>query len=152
MGPFGNPGVDGIPGIQDPVESSSRTFLLDNAHMATEGITIVGSTDDDENVGFENKLRGGLVLVRIEAGGDAGKYCELNHASAPLDGDITRACILMNDVNMLKGDGSTSRADKHQNGLIHGFVDDAKLFWGTGVLAARKDAVREVLKLVDFKV
>ncbi|MCE5281960.1 MAG: hypothetical protein LLG93_07635 [Deltaproteobacteria bacterium] len=151
--PLINPGgFDAMPGITEAVYGSSRTFLADNSHLATEGAIVVSdSVDDEQPAGSQHKLRGGKVLVRVEAGPDLGKFVDLNHASAPLDADIRKVGILYGDVNMLKGDGTTNKENKQARVVVHGFVVDASLLWGAGVAPARKTACRNIAKLIDFK-
>lgn len=141
-------GVQSLPGLGPEVTSTSRKFITNNSHLAERGIRIDDATQDIGNTPV-TKLRGGLVLVRVEAAGaNLGKYVHVTHADAPAAGDIAAAVILMQDINMFDRAGVVE--DKVASGLIHGFVTEASVIFGTADVGII-DAVKEVLPLVQFE-
>lgn len=142
-------GASGLPGMGPTVDGESRTFLKNDTHFAELGIRIKSDTvDDTDGHTPTTKLRAGLVLVRVEAAGDhLGKYVEVGNASCPAEADIESAVILMGYVNMKGFDGEVE--DKLASGLIHGFVDESKVIWGTAD-AGIIDAIKAVLPQVMF--
>jgi len=141
-------GNQGLPGLSTRVDQTSRKFLTDNNHKSERGMSLPSSVQDVGNTPV-TKLRAGLVLVRVEAAGaNLGKYVHVTHADAPAAVDIKSALLLMQDINMLGHDGAVEA--KVASGLIHGFVDDTKLTYGT-TDDQIKDSVRGALPLVMFE-
>ncbi len=141
-------GLGQLPGISDEQVMESRNFLTNTGHIVVRGVKIDKDSDDIANVGKESVLRGGLALVRVEAGLLAGKYVDVGHASAPAVGDIEAAVILMETIPL--ADVNATRQDKAGSGLIHGFVEEAQILWGTAD-APTIAAIKAVLPLVQFE-
>lgn len=141
-------GASGLPGMGPTVDGESRTFLKNDTHFAELGIRIKSDTVDDTDAHTPTtKLRAGLVLVRVEAGDHTGKYVEVGNTSCPAEADIESAVILMGYVNMLGFDGAVE--DKVASGLIHGFVVEDNVIFGTAD-AGIIDAIKAVLPQVMF--
>ena len=130
------------------VEQESFKFLKDNTHNFRRGVRIEKDTEDTGHTGKVHKLRAGLVLVRVEAGPNTGKYVHSAHADAPLTVDIEAAVLLMEVIDMRNKEGD--REDKLASGLIHGLVNESEVVFGTAD-AARIAKIKEVLPLVQFE-
>ena len=141
-------GLGQLPGISDEQTMESRKFLKDTGHIVVRGVKIDKDTDDVAHVGKESVLRGGLALVRVEAGPLTGKYVDAGHASAPVAGDIESAVILMETMPL--ADVAATRQDKAGSGLIHGFVEEDQILWGTSD-APTIAAIKAVLPMVQFE-
>lgn len=141
------PIIQDLPGLLPKLEQDSVKFLLENNHILRRGIRVVKTTVDSRSIGATFKLQGGLVLVRVEAGGDKNKYVQLGHASAPLEADVKEAVILMESFSTRDRDGVEQ--EKNATGLLHGVVDENALNF-SGVAASYVDKVKSVLKLVHF--
>lgn len=140
----------GRAGMRDKVTQESEEVRTDLMHFKTKGIVIASDTDDPRATGT-GKLEPGLVLVRVEAGGGKqGKYVEFSNAGSPGAGSIEKAVILLDHVNLANPSDPTVTEDKSVAGLLHGFVDDAKIEYDT-VMAAEITELQDTLKLVEFE-
>lgn len=142
---FGNLGMPGLGPLQ---EQTSRKFLTNNNHIVRRGAFLDKDTEDTANSGKETYVRGGLVVVQVLTGPNAGKYVHVDHADAPDNGDIAAAGILMESVHMVDKNGAVE--DKQVSILIHGFVRESLLLYGTAD-AGFISAVKDVLPLVQFE-
>lgn len=140
-------GHNQMPGLGPLVEQQTVEFQEDIGHAAYDGVRIHKDTDDEGNVGSEHKLRPGLALVRIEAGGNAGMYADLDHADAPANADIKDVVILA-DWTDLK-DKAGARQDVQAKVLIHGQVTNSKVVYN-GADATRQAAAQAKAKLIRF--
>lgn len=139
-------GTGGLPGFSTEQVQTSKKLLLHPEHKMVEGVRIVDTTVDDDNTP-ETKLRAGLVLVRVEEGVHAGMYVNADHYDAPAAGDIEKAVILLDYVNMLNRAGDAPE-DKEAQGLIHGHVIEDEVIWGTDdapTLAALRAAMANII-------
>lgn len=151
-----------LPGLGAEVVQKSRTFIKQVDHILSRGIRIHKDTldklhlTDPDGVGPNTTLRAGLVLVRVESGGEINKFVHAfdptteaadAHADAPLTADIAEAVILMEFTNML--DSTSTAVDRQGSGLEHGIVDEDKIIFGTAN-AARIDKLKLVAKIVKF--
>lgn len=142
-------GVSGLPGLGPKPEQESRTFLFNDSHVEVESVRIDKDTDDDANTGKVHKLRAGMAVVRVEAGGNKGKYVDVAHADAPAAGSIVHAGILRDFVDMRDKDGN--REDKQAVVVIHGFVNEADVIYNTAD-GPTIQAIKDALPLVHFRV
>lgn len=140
-------GQQGLPGLGPKVEQESRAFLKDTTHIVRRGVRLDEDTEDTANTPV-TKLRAGLVVVRVEAGANKNKYVSESHADAPLTASIVEAGILMQFINMK--DRNDVLEDKTASVLIHGFVDNAQLLFGSAD-AARITALKDAMPLVKFE-
>lgn len=141
---FPEMGNDALPGISTPVEQEVNEFLKDNQHLKSIGIVIDAASVDPGHTGRTTVLRAGTLLMKGAA--TNGKYVPAGHANAPASNAITGAVILEKFVDMRSKDPNVT-ADKSGRGVIHGFVDDSKLFY---VDNAYKSALQAALPLVAF--
>lgn len=140
-------GANRMPGLTDEVAQLSRQFLTDHNHLKKVGIRIEADSVDAGHSGKTYLLRPGLALVRVETGGNKGKYVPADHADAPANSDVEKAVILMGFVDMRKRSDPTDTEDQMGEGLIHGFVDDAQIIY---VDAGYKTEIQDALYLVEF--
>lgn len=146
----GDQGSIGLPGLSDEIAQEARIFLTDDDHVKGKGVRIGKDTDDEANVGKEHKLRPGLAVVRVEAGGATqGHYVDANHADAPNAASIVEAGLLMHGVDMRDREGS-GRQDQPALVLKHGFVDVDKVDFGTAD-GPTIQAIKDALPLVQFE-
>lgn len=139
-------GVQGLPGMGPRLDQESRKFLADPLHKVELGIRIDDVAKDLGNSGKTYKLRAGLVLIRVENGGaNDGKYVHVGHADCPLAADVERAVILMQYVDMRDKEGNFE--DKTATGLIHAFVEEDNVIFGTAD-ANYIDAIKAALPQV----
>lgn len=141
-------GATRMPGLSDEILQESRQFLTENNHFRTRGIKIASASVDVGHTGKTHILRPGLALVRVEVGGNAGKYVPADHADAPDAVDLEKAVILMQFVDMRKRSDPTTYEDQQASGLVHGFVDDAQIIYVDG---SYKDEIQGVLPMVEFE-
>ena len=140
--------VQGLPGMGPVQTMETVKFLKDNNHIVRRGIQIHKDTDDSSQApGYTHKLRAGLVLVRVESGLNKNLFVDAQHADAPIAAAVVEAVILMESLSMHDGDGV--RVNKSGTGLIHGFVDEALINFGTAD-APYIAAIRAALIQVDF--
>lgn len=141
-------GDQALPGLTPLEQQTSRKFLTDNNHVVRIGVKLPSDVQDVGNSPV-TKLRAGLALVRVEAAGaNLGKYVHVTHADAPVAGDIVSAVLLMESINMLGKDGAVEA--KVASGLVHGFVDEDQVIFGTADVPTI-DAIKSVaLPLVRF--
>jgi len=140
--------VQGLPGLGPVQQMETVKFLRDNNHIVRRGVIVHKDTDDfSRPPGSEHKLKGGLVVVRVEAGVNKNLYVDPLHPDAPLVADVKEAGILMESFSMHGPDGV--RVNKSATVLIHGFVDELSLVFGTAV-PAYIDALKAALHLVEF--
>ncbi len=136
-----------LPGLTARQTSKSRQFRhVAGGEIVSPGIVIESATVDAGGTPT-TELRPGLVLVRIETGGDKGKYCQFGHASSPANNEIQHAVILNHYVEMRGADGVV--ADKQAQGLIGGVVNEAEIIFGTADATA-KAGIKDALHLVRF--
>lgn len=139
-------GAAGLPGLSPQVDQESRNFLKNHQHVVLRGVRVDDASIDADNTGKTYKIRAGTALAMVIAGPNTGKYVPADHASAPVYGDVTKAGILMEDLDMRGKDGVAE--DKMASVLIHGFVDESQInFVGDANYEA---AIKAVLPLVDF--
>lgn len=118
---------DQMPGMGPVVEAAVATpFLKDQSFILRRGVIIEAASEDAGNTPVE-KLRAGVVLVRIETGADKGKYVPVDHASAPVAASVLQAGILEKYVDMRKRDGSGDVEDKHGVIVIGGVIDEDEI-------------------------
>jgi hypothetical protein len=86
------------------------------------GFIIEKDSEDAGNTGKETTLRPGMILVRVETGGNKNKFVPVDHSDAPVAASVVQAVILNKEVNMLGRDGAV--ADKHGSGIIGGVIDE----------------------------
>jgi len=114
------------PGVETK-SVTPRTFLLDTDHKIAKAVTVVSTARDNyEEDGSTahtptTTLRPGLVLGKITA---TGLYAQYDDGAS--DGTETAAGILVEEVNLL--DANNTAQDTPGVILIHGFVDESKLF------------------------
>jgi len=149
MSTFPAGGQSALPGIGPLEQQTSRVFLSNDEHVVVQAVKIDDTTQDVGN-SVVTKLRPGLALVRVEAAGaNLGKYVHVTHADAPAAPDIIRAVLLLEPINMKAKDGSTLE-DKTASGLIHGFVTESQVIFGTAD-APTIDAIKDALSQVMFQ-
>ena len=138
-----NLGKNTLPGMSAVEDQESREYRkIFNAGDIYDGIRIAVDTLDVENAGKTHILRPGLVLIRVEAGGSAGKYVHATHASVPAHADI-KDCVVLNEFVNMNETGAS--AEKLAHGLVHGVVSESLLLWGTAD-ADDKAAMKAALK------
>lgn len=143
-----NLGIQGLPGMGPRLNQESRQFLADPLHKVEIGLRIDDVAKDLANTSTF-KLRAGLVLIRVENGGaNAGKYVHVGHADCPAAADVERAAILMQYVDMR--DKNSDFEDKSASGLVHGFVIEDQVIFGTAD-ATYIDAIKAALPQVMFQ-
>jgi hypothetical protein len=138
-----------LPGVSDPVEQTQSNYLYsDRAHSSFDGVRIHKDTDDEGNVGFEHKLRPGLVLVKVINGGaNDGMYVDLDHADAPVNNDVTDVVILDEWVDLKDKNGD--RQNCQGNCLVHGQVKNSELEYNSAD-ATRQGVAQGKAKLIRF--
>jgi hypothetical protein len=141
-------GFLGLPGLGPLEEQTSRKFLTDNNHIVRRGAKLDAATDDVENVGKEHQVRAGMLVVQVLSGVNAGKYVDVTHANAPAAGTIEEVGILMESVNMRNKAGD--REDKACSVVIHGFVRESQLLFGTADVGLI-DEMKAALPLIMFE-
>lgn len=140
-----------LPGIRSKIVQKSEEVLTDTLHFKLKGVVIPSDVEDDRTAGNSGLLEPGLVLVRVEAGGaNQGKYVEPGHADAPIVSAIEKAVVLKDFVNMADPSAPTTFVDKGAPGILHGFVDNAKLTF-SGLSAPDTATVKAIMKLVEFE-
>lgn len=137
-------GHNQLPGMGPLTEQLSTEFQEDLGHAAYDGVRVDKDSDDSRST-VTSKLQPGLVLVTSAA--LAGKWVDLDHGTAPNDGDITDCAILADWTNLL--DKSDTRQDVQAKVLVHGQVQSAKLNFGTAN-AGRIAAAKAAAKLIRF--
>ena len=143
-------GQHALPGMGPVVTADAVEVRTDPLHFVTRGVRIDSAVDDPRTGATSGLLKAGLVLVRAEAGGAAGKYVEFTHADAPIVADIEKVGVLLHDVDT--NDRATPGAfvDKVTALLIHGFVDEALVEFDTAV-DAEIDGLKGGMALVQFE-
>lgn len=149
MSTFPAGGNLGKPGLGPLQEQSSRKFLTNNNHIVRRGAFLDKATQDVENTSKETYVRGGLVVVQVLSGPNAGKYVNVDHADAPDAGDVEAAGIVMESVHMVDKT-FTAVEDKQVSLLIHGFVRESLVLFGTAD-AGYITAIKEVLPLIQWE-
>lgn len=132
----------------------ARRFLNHEAHTMEKGVIIPGDAVDSGNAGKTNILRPGLVLVKVIAvGANQNKFVPVGHANAPAfaGGDIPQGAAVINIhfINMHDEDGVDT--DRGVNGLIHGWVEDGQIIYGTST-GSEITELRDAMPLVLFEV
>ena len=140
-------GTGGLPGMGPVIQQTSRDFFRSHAWMLKRGIHLHPGTVDAGSVPT-TKLRGGLVLVRVEAGTHKNKFVHPGHADAPTSGNVVQAVILLEDVNMLNESGAA--ADKSTWGLYGGYIDEDLIFF-SGIAQGFIDDIKAKSKLILFE-
>lgn len=138
----------GMPGMGSIDSTESRKFLTNNTHLVYRGAKIDADSVDAGHSGKTTTLRAGLVVVQVLTGPNAGKYVPHGHADCPDNGDIEAAGILMDYTTML--DKDRNAADQPAHLLIHGFVKESAVIFGTGD-AGFISAVKDLLPLVMWE-
>jgi hypothetical protein len=140
-------GEDARPGMGPVVVQTAALVLKNESWFITRGVVIPSDAEDAGNTPV-TKLRAGLVLVRVEAGGDnQGKYVPVDHDDAPVHGAVAHAAILMKPVNMIGRDGSTVE-EMSAPALIAGWIDEDHVII---VDEDYRDDVKRVLPLCYFE-
>jgi hypothetical protein len=134
-----------LPGVSSPIEQTQKIYKHGGEVMDYDGVRIEKDTDDEGNVGAEWKLRPGLVLVTGVA--LAGKYVDLDHASAPANDDITDTVILDEWVDLKDRNGT--RQDCQAKVLVLGQVTNSQLEYNDAD-ATRQGKAQAKAKLIRF--
>lgn len=122
-----NPQLGGLPGISaEEVNQDTAPILKTTQGMVELGVTIEKDSEDASNVGKETTLLKGTVLIRIETGGNAGKYAPADHSEVPASNAVVQAAILQHDIKMVLADGSTV-VDRNVSALVGGVFDEDEL-------------------------
>lgn len=143
-------GQHALPNMGPLVTADAVEVRTDPLHFVTRGVRIDSAVDDPRTGATSGLLKAGLVLVRAEAGGAAGKYVEFSHADAPIVAAIEKTGILLHDVNTNLRGSPGSFVDKSVAILIHGFVDEALIEFDTAV-AAEITGLKGGMALVQFE-
>lgn len=148
----------GMPGMGPEEQTASRKFLTNTVHMVKRGAKIAADSEDAENTdvhpavdggtGKVTTLRAGLVVAQVLTGPNAGQYVPIGHADCPANGDIEAAGILMGYVSML--DASRESAAQPAELLIHGFVRESQVLFGTAD-AGYITNIKDVLPLIQWE-
>lgn len=143
-------GHDGLPGLTTKRSQQSRKVLVNEEHfMESSSVTVDSAAVDAAGVPTTT-LRPGLILTRVIAGGNTGKYVPVDHADAPAATFHEEVIINTRFINMFGVDGVTVE-DKQTNGWIHGIVDNAQIIF-SGAGAAEITEIKGLLPMVHFKI
>ena len=140
-------GTAGLPGYGPTINQTSRDFFRSHDGIRKRGLHLHSATVDSGSTPT-TKLRGGLVLVRVETGTHKGKFVHPGHADAPTSGNVVQAAILLEDVNML--DESGVAQEKSTWGCIGGWVDEDLIFF-SGIAGGYQDDIKAKSKLILFE-
>lgn len=143
-------GAHKLPGMGPIVTADAVEIRTDPLHFVTRGVRVDSAVDDPRTGSTTGLLKAGLVLIRAEAGGAAGKYVEFTHADAPIVAAMIRSGILLFDVDLRKRINDGTFEDASVDLLIHGFVDEALLEFDTVVLA-EINGLKGAMPLVQFE-
>lgn len=121
-------GQDRMPGPGPTIEQETfDPFLKQQDFIIRRGVVIEKDSEDAGHTDKVTKLRPGCVVVRVEAGGNKGKYVPVDHADAPAAASVQQAGILEGLVNMRKRDGSDAVEDQHALIVIGGVIDEDEI-------------------------
>lgn len=146
-GPMSSGGMEGLPKMGTRVDQTFNAFLKHPTHYFSRSIKIHKDTQDVGSTPV-TKLRAGLVLVRVEAGANKNLYVHIGHADDPGTGNRVKAVILEHPIPTML-DEALVVENKGGRGVVHGFVDQSKVIFGTANVPDVDDIIG-ILNKVEF--
>ncbi len=121
--------------------------LLNVEHVIETSGEVHADSVDVGHTDHTDVLRAGLLLFQVLTGAQKGQWVPEGHADAPAYAAVEHAAVLLETVNM----ADVVAADTEQKTvrlLVHGVVDEDKLWYGTSnYLASFKSKCPNVIVL-----